>query len=125
MPFDDESGFKNQFLLRVMGIDNPISSVIQVSNFSSYKAMIKIALEKMSPKACHVPLLKGRHEIDLNFDLLEYFRQTPIDRDYQTRVDCEVTPSPIAIEADYVIIQLGQGTVFQRQKYGQQTGFLT
>lgn len=107
MPFDDESGFKNQFLLRAANRQSHFVSHSGVK-FSSYKAMIKIALEKMlSPKACHVPLLKGRHEIDLNFDLLEYFRQTPIDRDYQTRVDCEVTPSPIAIEADYVILQLG------------------
>ena len=109
-------------ILRVMN-RQPISSVIQVSNFRP-TAMIKIALEKMlSPKACHVPLLKGRHEIDLNFDLLEYFRQTPIDRDYQTRVDREVTPSPIVIEVDYVIIQLARHGI-PTPKVGQ-PGFLT
>ena len=47
MPFDDESGFKNQFFTSSTRIDNPISSVIQVSNFRPTKAMIKIVAEKM------------------------------------------------------------------------------
>lgn len=36
-----------------------------------------------------VPILAGRHEIDLNFDLLEAFAKQPITRNYQTFVHYE------------------------------------
>ena len=35
-------------------------------------------------RAVTVPLLRGRHEIDLNYDLLEAFYGKPLDRDYKT-----------------------------------------
>ena len=39
-----------------------------------------------SPGTIAVPLLQGRHEIDLNYDLLEKYLNIPIDRQYSTFV---------------------------------------
>lgn len=38
------------------------------------------------PNFRFIPLLPGRHEIDLNYDLLERFLEHPFDREYQTLV---------------------------------------
>ncbi len=65
---------------------------------------------QMYPKTLHVPLLQGRHEIDLNYDLLEAYLNTPFERDYSTPIPFEETPSLLQrfnlMEKKYFVLQL-------------------
>ncbi|MBN4066822.1 glycosyltransferase family 9 protein [Simkania negevensis] len=51
----------------------------------SYLSVCKRACKMLvMPKTVHVPILQGRHEIDLNYDLLEAYLNEPLEREYTT-----------------------------------------
>lgn len=56
-----------------------------------------------------IPLLQGRHEVDLNYDLLERFLDHPFKRDYQTMIsvadDFSVLTQFKLQKKEYVVIQ--------------------
>jgi len=56
-----------------------------------------------------VPLLQGRHEIDLNYDLLEFFHNRPMEREYATSVayfsDSQVLCDNNIESKKYIVIQ--------------------
>ena len=64
-----------------------------------------------APKTLNVPFLPGRHEIDLNFDLLEAFHNQPIVRNYNTIVQFDRDPSVLEKfnlkQNQYILIQPG------------------
>ena len=51
------------------------------------RSKIKTLFFLLMPKTLAVPLLQGRHEIDLNYDLLEAYNNQPMDREYQTIIN--------------------------------------
>lgn len=58
-----------------------------------------------------VPILQGRHEIDLNLDLLEAYLDRPIIREYSTPLGIEVKSEHLKrfemVPKKYIVLQLG------------------
>lgn len=65
----------------------------------------------LSPKTLVVPQLQGRHEIDLNYDLLEFFYNKPFTRKYQTIIsntkDNNVLKKFELNKNKYFVLQIG------------------
>lgn len=63
------------------------------------------------PKLILVPFLAARHEIDLNFDLLQAFIDRPLARSYKTRCNFNGTRNILEVfglmKGEYVVIQPG------------------
>lgn len=62
-------------------------------------------------RSTFVPVIKGRHDIDSNYDLLESFLNKPIERSYRTWVDVECNGNALdkwnLKEGQYVCLQPG------------------
>lgn len=75
------------------------------------KSKIKTIFFFMMPKTLIIPLLQGRHEIDLNYDLLEAYINKPIERDYKTlinRLEDENLLIKFSLESKkYIVLQVG------------------
>ena len=107
IPFDDETGFVNQMLLHLANREAAFIRHLP-PNLSSWNALIKLASTKLvSKKIFFVPTLKGRHEIDLNLDLLEYMSGKPLERKYQTSLAVSSLSEPVHIDGSYIVCQLG------------------
>jgi len=81
----------------------------------SWKGRIRFSLLQSSRRYLFVPVLTGRHETDLNLDLLEPFLQKPTERNYQTFIHQTVTDlSRFDLPDEYIVVQLtarnGQAT---------------
>jgi ADP-heptose:LPS heptosyltransferase len=61
------------------------------------------------PQFVFVPMLQGRHEIDLNYDLFEKYIDHPIERDYKTTVYLEehslLLDNIVLENEEYVVLQ--------------------
>ena len=68
-------------------------------------------LKKPAAEVTKVPILRGRHDIDSNYDLLEYCCERPLDRVYDTWVSLEISPEHLKrwtlTDGEYFCIQPG------------------
>lgn len=108
LPFDSKPRFLtvgsyvSQIPLRVMHQQLPSSN---------YKKAIFQAIKLcLYPGTLYVPLLQGRHEIDLNYDLLESYINKPFERGYATPLPYQDSPSLLRdfqlSKGEYIVIQL-------------------
>jgi len=76
-----------------------------------------------------VPILRGRHDIDSNFDLLEYCCEHPLDRAYETWVSLEICSEHLKkwtlSSGDYFCIQPGAANGAQTPKTWHPDNFVT
>lgn len=82
--------------------------------------LLKFLILKILPKNLLVPLLQGRHEIDLNYDLLEAYYNKPLSRSYETTINVtkkkEVLKKFSLEQAEYLIMQVGASNGFDSAK---------
>ena len=108
IPFDDETGS----LWWGVRLIKPKQIVTHyLFNKITIKRLIKFGLVGIGKNTTIVPFLAGRHEIDLNYDLLQYFINKPIDREYNTFMnfskDIEVLNKFCLDQKKYFILQIG------------------
>jgi len=105
LPFDSTPGYFSRFVW----ILNPkrVISHFQIP-FSSFR-FFRISLRLLLGANRHwVPVLTGRHECELNLDLLEPILKLPTERNLQTFVHWEPEDiSEFGLNENYIVIQLG------------------
>lgn len=74
--------------------------------------LTKVAFFSLMPNTRTVPVLPGRHEIDLNYDLLEAYIQRPIERKYETFFNTSNNNDAVLKKFQlkkkhYIILQIG------------------
>ena len=80
IPFDDET----KSLWWGVRLINPHQIVTHYFlKKITIKRLVKFGLVGLGKNITMVPFLAGRHEIDLNYDLLQYYINKPIEREYQ------------------------------------------
>jgi ADP-heptose:LPS heptosyltransferase len=105
LPFDSSPKFVLYLSLiylnkaQILGHVNPLSS----SLFNRLKIAIYLVLFKIN----WVPVINGRHEIDLNLDLIQSINQTKLSYEYDTYVCWEKEDlSQFEIPSNYLAIQM-------------------
>lgn len=72
---------------------------------------IKTIFFSLMPQTIRVPLLPSRHEIDLNYDLLEAYINKPLEREYYTFLSIEYNKNILnkfnLEEKKYIVLQVG------------------
>ncbi len=125
IPFDDESGFLNQLLVRIAFSK---SLIVCHSPRKPYgiKSIIRVLLEKFfSRTQVIVPLIRGRHEIDLNLDLLEYLNDAPILRSYKTSLKYNRSDlSKFGLKKSYIVFQIAARHGLPTPKIWRTSNFL-
>jgi len=101
-PFDSTPRFLRIFVC-FLGIKKIISHLY----FNKNKNLRNSLTLLFRPVITFVPILTGRHESDLNLDLLEPLLEKPTDRDLQTFVNWEHENLPFKLPESFIIIQLG------------------
>ena len=105
LPFDS----KPHFLLLGAYLANIPCKVIHEQYPLKIKQVIKFLLFNQTVRS--VPILQGRHEIDLNLDLLEAYLDRPISREYCTPLEIELKHGHLKqfglIPKKYIVLQLG------------------
>lgn len=74
------------------------------------RSKLKTILFLLMPGTRVIPLLPGRHEVDLNFDLLENYLQKPFERNYQSFIntkDVENFREKFGLQSRYIVLQPG------------------
>ena len=107
VPFDDETRFMF-FGSLFCGAKNVYSHVVMKSKVT---ACLKTMISIFCPQLQLVPFLPSRHEIDLNFDLLQSFIERPFTRSYKTYCNFRESPDTLdtfcLVEGKYIVIQPG------------------
>ena len=95
----------------------------------NFKNKIKLLLRVFLGKAHLVPVLGGRHEIDLNYDLLEYYINKPFsfEREYKTIVDFEKNDEVLKKfnlkKNCYIVLQIGAANGLKSAKKWKRENF--
>lgn len=87
--------------------------VVQHINLKHLNKLDRLKLILRPKKFKFVPILQGRHEINLNLDLFESFYNKPIKRNYQTLVSLERNPKireKYKIPGEYICLQPGSNS---------------
>ena len=108
IPFDDETGS----LWWGVRLIKPKQIVTHyLFNKITIKRLIRFGMISLGKNITIVPFLAGRHEIDLNLDLLQYYINKPIERDYSTFMDFSKNTDILTkfnLEKEqYFILQIG------------------
>ena len=107
VPFDDETRFMF-FGALFCGAKKVYSHVFLKSKVSAF---LKMLISVFSSKLTLVPLLPSRHEIDLNYDLLQSFIGRPFTRDYKTYCSfgesSDILDTFGLVKGEYIVIQPG------------------
>lgn len=65
----------------------------------------------MYPRTIYIPILPSRHEIDLNYDLIEAFYDAPFERKYETKVSFQKSDAILQKfdlqPNEYIVLQTG------------------
>lgn len=105
--FDDETRF--MFFGSLFCGAKKIYSHLVIKN--KVVALLKMIISVLVPRLTLVPVLPSRHEIDLNFDLLQAFTERPLTRDYQTYCcfggSSEVLDTFGLVKGKYIVMQPG------------------
>jgi lipopolysaccharide heptosyltransferase II len=108
LPFDSKPPF-----LQFFSYFSKISLRVMHEEFctlSYLKSLKKAAKMALFPKTLFVPLVQGRHEIDLNLDLLEAFYNAPFERTHETPLVFQEKKSTLETfllqKNRYIVIQL-------------------
>jgi ADP-heptose:LPS heptosyltransferase len=74
----------------------------------SWKMNLVTLISILIPGQIQVPVLKGRHEIDLNLDLLEYYLKRPIKRNFKTKIYYaeQNVKRKYSLDRPYIVVQL-------------------
>jgi lipopolysaccharide heptosyltransferase II len=108
LPFDSRQRFLifGSYIAQI-----PLRVLHGVFTLQTLKQKIKaVAQYLLYPKTMHVPILQGRHEIDINFDLLEAWVNRPMKRSYKMRMpyveDETVLPRFDLEKGRYIVLQM-------------------
>jgi lipopolysaccharide heptosyltransferase II len=97
----------SKFLFFGSYLANIKTRIVHVNLRSKIKTLFFLCM----PNSLVVPLLQGRHEIDLNYDLLESYINKPMDRGYQTFLnntkDKFILNKFKLKENKYIVLQVG------------------
>lgn len=101
-PFDSTPRFLRMFacFLKIKKVIFHISLNNKRNLRISFSALFR-------PFTTFVPVVIGRHESDLNLDLLEPLLEKPTDRNLQTFVNWEHESLPFNLPENFIVIQLG------------------
>lgn len=84
------------------------------------RSKIKNLFYMFMPLCSIVPLLPGRHEIDLNYDLLESYINKPFNREYETFIHIKYNKNVLSkfniVEKKYITIQVGAANGIESAK---------
>ena len=93
--------------------------VVQHINITHLGIRDRLKLTFKPKKVRFVPVLQGRHEINLNLDLFEAFCNKPIKRDYQTVISYKLDPKireKHKIPYEYICLQVGAANGLETPK---------
>lgn len=114
LPFDSSLRFLNIFSGFIAN-----QSVCHYIIPKTLKQKIKFVISLCYPHRILVPVMQGKHEIDLNFDLLEALYNKPFTRDYEPFINCSKSEKVLhrfKLKAkQYIVMQVGAAN-------GSQTG---
>ena len=111
--FDDQHSDIPPFLTQLIeeGSKERIFRHADVSDTARLPKRFMFGSRKPISRVTPVPILRGRHDIDSNYDLLEYCCAHPLDRAYDTWVSLEISPEHLKkwslTGRDYFCIQPG------------------
>jgi lipopolysaccharide heptosyltransferase II len=109
LPFDSmpRSHILGSYIARI-----PMRVLHGLFTLKSLKQKFRTALRSLSyPNTIQVPILQGRHEIDINYDLLEAYYNKPMDRVYQMSMPYSEDKAVLLKfglkEKKYIVLQTG------------------
>lgn len=107
VPFDDETRFMF-FGALICGAERIYSHLVMKSKVTS---CLKMIISVFFTRLTLVPFLSSRHEIDLNYDLLQSFIERPFTREYKTYCNFGQSTGTLEkfdlVEDKYIVIQPG------------------
>jgi len=86
LPFDDEMSLSVKLFLSIFS-GAKIVTHYTLPRLTTPRALLIFLFYLLNPRVILVPFLPGRHEIDLNYDLLQSLKDYPIKRSYKTFVE--------------------------------------
>tara|TARA_B100000780_G_scaffold68993_1_gene45714 strand:- start:169 stop:1251 length:1083 start_codon:yes stop_codon:yes gene_type:complete len=109
LPFDDELGDLSRIFLGILSRSVVITHYL-MPTFRHPRALLTFFILFLLPKVKLVPFIAGRHEIDLNLDLLQSLKDYPICSNRKTSINIDNNSKILErfnlVKDNYIIFQL-------------------
>jgi len=109
LPFDDELGDLSRIFLGILSRSVVITHYL-MPTFRHPRALLTFFILFLLPKVKLVPFIAGRHEIDLNLDLLQSLKDYPICSNRKTSINIDNNLNILErfnlVKDNYIIFQL-------------------
>ena len=109
LPFDDELGDLSRIFIGILSRSEVVTHYL-MPTFRHPRALLTFFILFLLPKVKLVPFIAGRHEIDLNLDLLQSIKDYPIFSNRKTSINIDNNSNILErfnlIKDNYIIFQL-------------------